>query len=282
VASTPSNPPPPDILDRIVRTKRAEVESMVGREAELRRLAASAPPVRDLAAALSRPDVVSLIAEVKRRSPGAGEIDGSLDPVRQARAYESGGAGALSVLTDRRYFQGSLDDLRRVRAAVQLPVLRKDFVIDERQVWEARGAGADAILLIVRILEDDALASLRKLAEELGMSALVEVHDLDELNRALDAGARVLGVNNRDLTTFDTDLEVTLGLLDAVPDDRILVSESGIATRDQVERLGSRGVDAILVGEALVRARDPEAGARRLSGVPLTPRRAGTVHGAKE
>lgn len=263
----------PDILSRIVETKRREVERLRGREPELARLAALGPPVRDFEAAL-RGDgrSVSLIAEMKRRSPGAGAIDPALNPGRQARAYETGGAAALSILTDREYFQGSLDDLTRVREEVELPLLRKDFIIDERQIWEARSGGADAILLIVRILDDSQLREFRLLAEELGMSALVEVHDAPELERAFTCGARILGVNNRDLGSFRTDLEVTMGLLSHVPAGVVLVSESGISRRDQVEALGGRGVDAILVGEALVRAGDPAAGAALLSGVPRSAR----------
>lgn len=260
-----------NILDRIVTTKRAEVAALVGREAEVRQRAREAPHPRDFRGALTEPDTVSLIAEVKRRSPGAGAIDPSLDPLRQARCYEDGGARALSVLTDGTYFQGSLDDLAQVRDVASLPVLRKDFTIDELQIWEARGAGADAILLIVRILEDERLRAFRQLAEELGMAALVEAHDGREVERALGSGARILGVNNRDLSTFTTDLEVTMGLADRVPRNVVLVSESGISTRKQVARLGERGVDAVLVGEALVRAGDPELAARELSGVARAP-----------
>jgi len=263
----------PDILSRIVETKRREVEALRDRGTDLVRLSAAAPSPRDFEGAL-RGDgrAVSLIAEVKRRSPGAGAIDPELDPVKQAQAYEAGGARALSVLTDREYFQGSLDDLTGVRGKVELPVLRKDFIIDERQIWEARSGGADAILLIVRILDDSQLREYRLLTEELGMSALIEVHDGAELERAVSCGARILGVNNRDLRSFRTDLQVTMDLLADVPDEVVLVSESGISRRDQVEALGSRGVDAILVGEALVRAGDPAQGAALLSGVPRSPR----------
>ncbi len=255
-----------DILLRIVETKREEVEALV--ERELAAAADEAAPPRDFAGALAAPGSVSLIAEVKRRSPGAGAMRPTLDPVVQAAAYEGGGARAVSVLTDRTYFQGSLDDLRAVRGRVELPLLRKDFIIDPRQVYEARAAGADAILLIVRILDDHQLRDLEVLARELGMAALVEVHDGRELERALRQEASIVGVNNRDLRTFETDLEVTLELADRIPSGVTLVSESGISTRQQVERLALRGVDAVLVGEALVRAGDPETAARELSGVP--------------
>lgn len=262
----------PDILSRIVRTKRREVRALVEREAGLRARAADAPEPRDFAGALGTPETVGLIAEVKRRSPGAGAIDPELDPVDRAELYHRGGASALSVLTDRSYFQGSLADLEAVRARVPLPILRKDFMIDDRQMWEARGAGADAVLLIVAILDDARLRALRELAEGLDMAVLVEAHDRNELERALRSGARIVGINNRDLRTFTTTLDVTLELLDAVPPEVTIVSESGISSRDQVEGLARRGVDAVLVGEALVRAPDPEAAARALSGVRRTAR----------
>ena len=267
----PQSIPSGDILSRIVETKRQEVKALEPTQPQLEVAAAQAPDPRNLREALAGEDAtVALIAEVKRRSPGAGAIHVGLDPVRQAVAYEAGGASALSVLTDREYFQGSLDDLRRVRQAVQIPILRKDFVIHPSQVWEARAAGADAVLLIVRILSDEELRSFRLLAEELGMSALVEIHGEDEVPRALASGARILGVNNRDLKSFRTDLQVSLNLAGRIPPDVILVSESGISTREEVESLGHVGVDGILVGEALVRSTNPQEGARRLSGVPRT------------
>lgn len=262
-----------DILARIVETKASEVEALAGQAESLRARAAAAPEPRDFRGAVTGFDAVSLIAEVKRRSPGAGAIDLRLDPVHQAGLYLDGGARALSVLTDRVYFEGSLQDLRAVREAVGLPVLRKDFTIDELQIWEARSAGADAILLIVRILDDTRLRSFRELAEELGMAAVVEAHDAYEVERALRSGADVLGLNNRDLRTFETRIETTLELLDLVPEDVVVVSESGIFERGQVQRLGERGVEAILVGEALVAAGDPVELARSLSDVPITRRR---------
>lgn len=273
---TQESPHDRDILARIVATKEEEVARLRGREAGLRARAAAAPPPRDFRAALEDPKAVGLIAEVKRRSPGAGAIRPGLDPAALAGRYEAGGAAAVSVLTDAGYFGGSLEDLERVRQAVRLPCLRKDFIIDERQVWEARGAGADAVLLIVRILEDAPLRELRLAAEALGMAALVEVHDRGELVRAVASGAGIIGINNRDLRTFETHLEVTLSLAGSAPDDAILVSESGVRTAEDVRRLGAAGVDAVLVGEAMVRAADPEAAARALTGLSRTPRGAAT------
>ena len=177
-----------------------------------------------------------------------------------------GGAAALSVLTDEEYFGGSLGDLAGVRGLVEIPVLRKDFVIDESQVYETRAAGADAILLIVRILDDDRLRSLRTLAEELGMSALVEAHDGEEVERGLGAGAGLLGINNRNLRTFETRIEVTLSLAARIPPNVVLVSESGIHTAADVCTVGERGVDAVLVGESLLRQEDPGAGVTVLVG----------------
>lgn len=259
--------PLPDILARIVETKEREVEELRPREAHLRQLAEDAPPPRDFRGAL-RPahGRVALIAEVKRRSPGAGAIRPDLDPVEQARSYEAGGAAALSILTDRDYFQGSLEDLGTVRETVEIPALRKDFLIDSAQIQEARAAGADAILLIVRILDDVRLRELREEAESLGMAALVEVHDEAELERALASGAGIVGINNRDLRTFRTDLAVTRRLAPLVPPGVILVSESGMSGPEQVAEVGAMGADAVLVGEALVRASDPSTLARELAG----------------
>ena len=254
-----------DILRRIVDTKAGEVDALRPRFRELRASAEAAAPPRDFAAALRR-GTVAVIAEVKRRSPGAGEIRPDLDPGALARSYQDAGAAALSVLTDREYFGGSLDDLRAAREATSIPALRKDFTVDEIQVWEARAAGADAVLLIVRILEDGALRDLRELAESLGMSVLVEAHTRGELERAVASGARIVGVNNRDLRTFRTDLAVTEALLEHLPASGTLVSESGIRTGADVMRLGRAGVHAVLVGESILRAPDPAAQVRALSG----------------
>jgi indole-3-glycerol phosphate synthase len=260
------------ILDRIVQTKKSEVLRVAGRLAEYRDIARQADAPRGFAAALRRPAEVRLLAEVKRRSPSAGDIRPGADPVGVARAYVSGGAAALSVLTDRDYFGGDLDFLRAVRSAVPVPVIRKDFLIDPVQVWEARAAGADAVLLIVRILEPALLQELHGLARELGMDALVEAHTEDELDRALAVGATLVGVNNRDLDTFVTDLDLSIRLAPRVPAAVTYVAESGIRTAQDVDRLGAAGVDAILVGESLMRQADVGAAAAALAG---RPRRAG-------
>ena len=260
------------ILERIVATKREEVARLAEWRGAVEARLEDAPEPRDFAGALRREDEVAVMAEVKRRSPGAGEIRPGLNPAGLALTYQEGGAAALSVLTDEEYFAGSLEDLRKVRARVDVPVLRKDFVVDPLQVTEARGAGADAVLLIVRILDDPLLTRLRERAEELGMAALVEVHDREELERALDAGARVVGVNNRDLSTFESRLEVTLELAESVPPEAVLVSESGIRTGEDVARLGSAGADAVLVGESLLRLPDPGKGVAELAGRKRVPR----------
>ncbi len=263
------------ILARIVETKQTEVVALKGRIAELTARARDRPPARDFRGALASGGNVALIAEVKRRSPGAGAIRSDLDPGVLAAQYERGGASAISVLTDRDYFGGALSDLKRARETTSLPALRKDFILDEAQVWEARSADADAVLLIVRILEDEQLVGLRVLAEELGMAALVEVHHDEELDRALESGAQIVGINNRDLRTFRTTLDVTLGLLSRVPGDRLLVSESGIRDGDDVRRLGASGVDAVLVGESLLRADAPSVAVAELAGHPRAARRHG-------
>ncbi len=254
------------VLDRIVATKREEIARLRSWKGALEAGLEDAAAPRDFAAALRREGDVAVIAEVKRRSPGAGEIRPGLDAAGLAAAYREGGASAVSVLTDREYFDGGLDDLRAVRGAVELPILRKDFVLDDVQVVEARAAGADAVLLIVRILAPRELRSLLERAGELGMAALVEVHHREELARALDAGARVVGVNNRDLATFEVSLEVTAELAAHTPADVVLVSESGIGTGEDVARVGAAGADAVLVGESLLRATDPGAAVSELVG----------------
>lgn len=256
------------ILDRIVQVKHEEVRELAPLRAELRTQAEDAPPARGFASALRHPTQVRLLAEVKRRSPSAGEIRPGADPAEVARAYEAAGAAACSVLTDRQFFGGDLNALRAVRAAVSLPLIRKDFVVDPVQLWEARGAGADAVLLIVRILDDARIADLLALARELGMDALVETHDHAEMERALRLGAELVGVNNRDLDTFRTDLELSLRMAPEVPADVAYVAESGIRTSEDVDRLGAAGVDAILVGESLMRQPDLRAAAAALVGRP--------------
>jgi indole-3-glycerol phosphate synthase len=260
------------ILDRIVQTKRTEVERAAPRLSEFRDMTRQADAPRGFAAALRRPAEVRLLAEVKRRSPSAGEIRPGADPVQVAQAYVAGGAAALSVLTDREYFGGDLEFLRAVRAAVPVPVLRKDFLIHPVQVWEARAAGADAVLLIARILDPPLLRELHDLARGLGMDVLVEAHTEAELDRALEAGAALVGVNNRDLDTFTTDLDLSLRLAARVPAAVTYVAESGIRTAADVDRLGAAGVDAILVGESLMRQADLETAAAALCGRPRLSR----------
>jgi indole-3-glycerol phosphate synthase len=212
---------------------------------------------------LDRPGQVRILAEIKRASPSAGVLRAEFDPVAIARIYEKHGAAAISVLTDETFFQGSLEHLRAVRAAVSLPVLRKDFLLDRYQVLEARCAGADAILLIAEILDDTTLRQMLSEAERLGMQALVELYDAENLPRVVASGAKLIGINNRDLRTFGTRLEHTLDLAPRLPPDCCLVSESGIRTYDDVRRLQAAGVRAVLVGETLMRA--PDIGAQLLA-----------------
>lgn len=249
-----------NILDRIVETKRAEVAEARRRLPweELEAQAAEAPPVRDFRGSLRGPGPIRLIAEVKKASPSAGVIREGFDPIAIARAYQAHGADAISVLTDVPYFQGHLSYLARIRATVALPLLRKDFLIDEYQVVEARMAGADAVLLIAEILDDETMGRLLERAWSLGMEALVEIYEEENLDRVLSAGARVVGVNNRDLRSFRVDLEHSFRIRERVPSDVVFVSESGIRDRRDVERLEEAGVDAILVGETLMR--QPEIG----------------------
>lgn len=258
------------ILDEIVEKKRREVARLEGERRRLEERAAAAPAPRGFADALGRGDEVAVIAEFKRRSPSAGDLAAGAEPASVARAYAAGGAAALSVLTDGPHFGGSLDDLADARGGVDVPVLRKDFVLEPVQVVEARAAGADAVLLIARILEEGRLRELLEAARELGMDALVEAHGRVELERALAAGAEVVGVNARDLDTFDVDLSVAEELLGLVPPGRVAVGESGVAGRDDVRRLGRAGADAVLVGGWLME-RGPQA-VSELCGVPRTDR----------
>jgi indole-3-glycerol phosphate synthase len=242
------------ILDKIVATKREEIARAQAAvpPAELRRRLAGAPPVRDFLAAVAHPGRISLIAEVKKASPSKGVIREDFDPVGIARTYQEHGAACISVLTDEQYFQGSLEYLARIRRRVDLPVLRKDFVIDQYQVVEARAAGADAVLLIAECLDDRMLEMLHDAIVELGMTPLVELYEPENLDRVLAVGARLIGINNRDLRTFEVDLNHTLRLRRQIPQDRCVVGESGIRTRGDVEQLESAGVDAMLVGESLM------------------------------
>jgi indole-3-glycerol phosphate synthase len=254
-------------LEDVTAARRANAEARAagGGLERAREAAAAAAPPRDFARALSS-DGLSLIAEIKRASPSAGNIKPDVDVVAQARAYERGGAAAISVLTEPQHFRGSLDDLRSVREAVRLPVLLKDFIGHALQVWEARAAGADAILLIVAALDQGALVELFDLAETLGIGALVETHDADEVVRAVDAGARIIGINTRNLATLDVDPAVVEKVRASVPEGVTLVGESGITSRADVEAMLASSVDAVLVGEALMRAPDPEAKVRELLG----------------
>jgi indole-3-glycerol phosphate synthase len=262
---------PPDILRRILRRKAEEVADRRAAHplAGLQARAADLAPPRGFAAALrrrldaGRPGV---IAEIKKASPSRGVLRADFRPAEIATSYEAGGAACLSVLTDRDFFQGDDDCLRQARAACALPVLRKDFVIDAYQIYEARLLGADCILLIVAALDDARLQEFSALAARLGLDALVEVHDAVELQRALRLNTPLIGINNRDLRSFDTRLETTLDLLPAIPADRVVVTESGIHTADDVARLRERGVNAFLVGEAFMRAPDPGLELKRLFG----------------
>ena len=256
------------VLDRIVDATREDVARR--REAvplsELEGRLAAPRDDRPFREALTRPGV-SLIAEHKRRSPSAGEIRAGASVTEVVRAYELGGAAALSILTEGPHFGGSLDDLREARGASRLPILRKDFVVDAYQVYESAVAGADAILLIVAALDDDDLAALHREALGLDLDVLVEVHDEDELERALEvADPDVIGINNRDLVDFSVDVERTYELLSDVPAGKTVVSESGFHARDQLDDLERVGVDAVLIGESLMRAPDPEAACRELTG----------------
>jgi indole-3-glycerol phosphate synthase len=258
----------PTILDKIVATKRTEVERAKTAlpEAELRKRLAAAPPVRDFFAALAVDGPIKLIAEVKKASPSAGVIRADFDPVAIAKIYEAHGATCISVLTDEPYFQGRLEYLTQIRAAVGIPVLRKDFILDTYQLIEARVAGADAVLLIAECLDDCNLRKLFNETIELGMTPLVELYEPANLSRVLEAGATLVGVNNRNLHTFEVDLEHTIRMRRDVPDDCLLVAESGIKTHTDIERLEAAGVDAILVGESLTREPDIGAAVDRLLG----------------
>jgi indole-3-glycerol phosphate synthase len=201
-------------------------------------------------------DTVSLIAEVKKASPSKGIIREDFDPVKIARIYEECLASAISVLTDKAFFQGDLEYLTLIREAVKIPLLRKDFIIDEFQIYEARAFGADAILLIVSILDKTQLAEYQHLANELGLDSLIEVHTEKEVEKAIYADANIIGINNRDLSTFETNIDTTAHLIKLIPDDKIVVSESGISTRDDILTLKDQGVDAVLIGETLMKSDD--------------------------
>ena len=259
----------PDILKEIVEAKRREVERLKG-EAPVSKLEERIqlqPGVLNVAGSLWG-DSVRVIAEVKKASPAKGILSPNFDPATLAAVYANNGAAAISVLTNTDHFQGSLKDLETVRAVVApkgIPVLRKEFIFDPYQVYESRAYGADAILLIAAMLAPDALRELRELAESFWMQCLVEVHDEDELKMALDAGAEIVGINNRDLRTFETDLGVTERLAPLVPNGKIVVSESGISSSEDLQRVKGAGANAVLVGEALITAPDIGAKLRELT-----------------
>jgi indole-3-glycerol phosphate synthase len=246
------------ILDEIVAYKKEELieTKRAASFAEQKRRASDAGPARGFGAALSAGTAIRLIAEVKKASPSKGIIRQDFDPVRIADTYQASGASCLSVLTEKKYFQGSLEYLDAIRKTVGLPLLRKDFIVDEYQIYEARAAGADAILLIAACLDRRQLEDYLGIAAGLGLDVLVESHTGKELDKTLLAGSRIVGINNRDLTSFIVRLQTTFDLLNDIPDDRIVVSESGIKTRDDVMRLEKAGVDAVLVGESLMREKD--------------------------
>ncbi len=256
------------ILDKIVDTKREEIaRARVAMPLErLRDQLADAPPICDFFAPLAADGPIRLIAEVKKASPSKGVIRPDFDPVAIARDYAAGGATCLSVLTDEVYFQGRLDYLRQIRAAVELPLLRKDFILDTYQLVEARVAGADAVLLIAECLDDCQLRKLHNEAIELGLVPLVEFYEEANLPRVLEAGAQLVGVNNRDLRTFEVDLEHVVRMRRLVPAETVLVGESGIHTREDVLRLEMAGIDAMLVGESLMRQADVRTAVRQLLG----------------
>ena len=253
-------------LDELVGATREAVHRRKRErpQSELEREAGSQPEGRPFAEALSRPGT-SLIAEHKRRSPSAGTIREGASCADVVSAYERGGAAALSVLTEEAHFGGSLADLREARAATELPLLRKDFTIDTYQLYEAKAAGADAVLLVVGAMKPRELAALYHEAHALDLDAIVEIHDEEELDRALEVDADVLGINNRDLEDFSVDIQRTFDLLADVPAGKVVVSESGIQSREQIDELEQVGVDAVLIGEALMRAPDPEAAVRDLT-----------------
>jgi indole-3-glycerol phosphate synthase len=256
------------VLEEIVAHKRRELAARQAARpfGAVREAALAAPPPRDFAAALAAPGL-GVIAEIKRRSPARGDLRVDLDPVTVARRYEAYGACAMSVLTDEQYFKGSDTDLQLARGAVALPVLRKDFTIDPYQLYEGRALGADAVLLIVRALGDSDLAELLQLASDLGLAALVEVHDRAELRRAASVGAQIIGVNNRNLDTLAVDPATSLELCELIPSNALAVSESGISQPALAAELALAGYDAILVGEALVMAENPAELLGRLRGV---------------
>ncbi|MFA4967860.1 MAG: indole-3-glycerol phosphate synthase TrpC [Candidatus Margulisiibacteriota bacterium] len=256
------------LLDEIISSKQAEVKNLKAQFSHitLSNLADAFPPVRDFKAAISRPEKINLIAEIKKASPSVGIIREDFDPVSIAKIYQESGASAVSVLTDGPFFKGLLSYLKIVKQATTLPILRKDFIIDELQIFESRLAGADAILLIVRILDDEKLRKFLEEAKKIGLACLVEVHNEAEVERALAAGAEIIGINNRDLDNLKIDLNLSFKLLAKYPElkKKVLISESGIKTRSQVNELQSAGYNAVLIGETLLKSRDITAKIKEL------------------
>ena len=256
------------ILEEIVKKKREELEALkrVRPFEELKKgLEGGLQPARDFVSPLKQ-EGINIIAEIKKASPSKGIIREDFDPVEIAHTYEQAGAKALSVLTEKNYFLGAPEYIEAVRKAVGLPVLRKDFIIDEYQLYESRLIGADCVLLIVRILSPEELRRFVELARELGMETLVEVHNRRELDVALSTNTTIIGINNRDLETFNTDINVSLELARKIPEDRVVVSESGICSYEDIRRLKAAGVDAFLIGEAFMKEQDIEKKFKELAG----------------
>ena len=255
------------ILEQIVAAKHAEVSGLISKTpiSEWKRMTACLPPARNFRSAIGGRDC-RIIAEVKRRSPSKGVLSRDFDAARIASIYQEHGAAAVSVLTDRGFFGGEKEYLVDIRGKVRMPLLRKDFIVDACQIYETRLLGADAVLLIAGVLETGQLADFLAVTEELGLAALVEVHDRQDLDKALEAGAGIIGINNRNLKTFVTDLRTSLDLAAHIPEDRIVVSESGIRTRADIETLTAAGIRAFLVGETLMQAADRGGKLRELLG----------------
>ncbi|MCL1598593.1 MAG: indole-3-glycerol phosphate synthase TrpC [Actinomycetia bacterium] len=253
------------MLDEILTTAAARAAEATAHIDAYRSESTAMPQARSLAGALAGPGI-AVIAEIKRRSPSRGVIDANLDPAARARAYVEGGADAISVLTEPEFFDGSMEDLDRVRSVVDVPVLRKDFTLAPSQIWEARAGGADAVLLIVAALSQGELEELISVANDVGVDAIVEAHASGELERAVAAGARIIGVNNRNLATFETDLGVAEGLAGSLRDGVVTIAESGVSSPEGAARMARAGYDAILVGEALVRSLDPAGLVKSLKG----------------
>ena len=263
----------PTTLNDILKSTSARVQATRSQRRVFEQEVAASTPPPDFAVAL-RAGTVSVVAEIKRRSPSAGVIAPNLDPVQLARDYVYGGAAAISVLTEPEFFGGSLEDLRKVRSATPLPILRKDFVLDPIQVLEARAAGASAILLIARALDDIQLAELHACATDLGLAAVVETHGPDELERAMQIGPSIVGINSRDLDTFSVDVDRILPMLRRIPPEILAIAESGIESRTDVEKVAEAGADAVLIGTHLARQKMPSEAVRALVGIPRVDRAA--------